>query len=399
MRDERTRVRESQRHPPPTKGNNDMNTDTPDRNTNDMNHNSNRTAMKNSSTKILLSILLPVFALCALPSLTGCALPVPTGPLHPDASAEPALSPIDELRFETGRAEDDARRCTTVAMRYHDQGEFSLAYRIYAWCVENGRIERRDFFRVLRDDARSLAASYPEKRMTVLRDDGAKNPADWPVVRIRPEDKAAVWKDKGVTPKNDWLAPKEWSRLLKDVSGMEMEVSYERPGLTLEECRRTLERYDLLRAHAQRLLDGTEDALVRDAPGDAALESLRGDLMALKKEVRIARTRVVSYTLVSPFLAETVRLRRIAGDNFFQMLFNHRANAGKRLDAISMLALACHNEILMSCTEDVRIQFCDVVSGLKRISRPAEWDHFKTVTTMLDSYDPSKKRGADAWWE
>ena len=366
-------------------------TDNNNNKTNAMKHNPVHTAMKNASPKILLPILVSVFALCALPFLTGASTA--------DASAEPTLSPIDELRLETGRGPDDAKRCMAVATRYHDQGDFSLAYRIYARLVGNGQAERREFFRVLSEDARSLAAAYPEPRMTVLRDDGAKDPQDWPVVRIRPEDKAAAWKSKGVTPKNDWLTPNEWGSLLKKVSGAGLEVSYERPGLTLEDCRRTLERYDLLREHVQKLLDDTEEALVREAPGDEALESLRRDLLALKKEIRIERTRFVSYTLVSPFLAETVRLRRIAGDNFFQMLFNHRANAGKRLDAISMLALACHNEILMSCTEDVRIQFCDVVSGLKRISRPAEWEHFKTVTTMLDSYDPSKKRGADAWWE
>ena len=367
-------------------------TDNNNNKTKAMKHNPIHAAMKNVSPKILLPILVSVFALCALPFLTGCSSPAV-------AAAEPTLSPIDELRLETGRGPDDARRCIAVATRYHGQGEYSLAYRIYAWSVDNGQAERREFFRVLGEDARSLAAAYPETRMTVLRDDGAKDPRDWPVVRIRPEDKAAAWKSKGVTPNKDWLTPKEWGSLLKKVSGSELEVSYERPGLTLEECRRTLERYDLLREHVQKLLDDTEDTLVRGAPGDEALESLRRDLLVLKKEIRGARTRFVSYTLVSPFLAETVRLRRIAKDSFFQMLLNHRANAGKRLDAVSMLAQACHNEILMSCTEDVRIQFCDVVSGLKRISRPAEWEHFKTVTTMLDSYDPSKQRGADAWWE
>ena len=366
---------------------------------NAMGHNRIHTAMKNTSPKILLPLVVSVFAFCALPSLTGCALPSQTGTFTADTSAEPTLSPIDELRLETGRGPNDTRRCLAVATRYHNQGEYSLAYRIYAWLVDNGQTERRDFFRVLSNDARSLATAYPKMRMTVLRDDGAKNPQDWPVVQIRPEDKAAVWKSKGVTPKKDWLTPKEWESLLKKVSGAEMEVSYERPGLTLEECRRTLELYDLLREHVQKLLDDTEDTLVRGASGDEALETLRRNLLALKKEIRTARTRFVSYTLVSPFLAETVRLRRIAKDNFFQMLLNHRANAGKRLDAISMLAQACHNEILMSCAEDVRIQFADVVSGLKRMSRPAEWEHFKTVTTMLDSYDPSKKRGADAWWE
>lgn len=307
--------------------------------------------------------------------------------------------PLEELRLETGREASEADACKTHATAYHDRGETSLSYRTFDHGVERGWIEARAFYRVLRGDAKKLAAAYPEKRMTVLRETGKKKPEGWQVVRIRPEDKTRIWKKKGVTPKKDWLTRKEWNKVKRTEAETGIESLDEKPALSLEECRRTLERYDLLRDYVQKVLDGTEARLVREAPGDAALESLRRDLLALKKEIRGARTRFVSYTLVSPFLAETVRLRKIAKDDFFRMLFNHRANAGKRLDAISMLALACHKDILMSCTEDVRIQFADVVSGLKRMSRPAEWDHFKTVTTLLDSYDPSKKRGADAWWE
>lgn len=360
-------------------------------NTNAMKHNPAHAAMKNASPKILLPILVSVFALCAVPFLTGASTA--------DASAEPTLSPLDDLSRETGRDADATEVRTKQADAYRAQGEYDLCYRIYRGCVESGRIDGRAFYKVLRGDAKDLAAAHPEKRMTVLVEDGKKKPEEWQVARMRPEDKALIWKKKGVTPKKDWLTEKERTALVEAGTAKGLEFLDGKPSLTLEKCRRTLACYDLLRDHVQNLLDGTEERLVREAPGDEALESLRRDLLALKKEIRVARTRFVSYTLVSPFLAETVRLRRIAKDSFLQMLFNHRANAGKRLDAISMLALACHNEILMSCTEDVRIQFCDVVSGLKRISRPAEWEHFKTVTTMLDSYDPSKKRGADAWWE
>ena len=312
------------------------------------------------------------------------------GGKHAQPPAEPAA--------ETAHVRDEAKDIIGHAAKYHAQCEYRLSYRLYSRGVGLGRIRARDFYRVLRDDALGLDAAYPERRMTVLRDDG-RNPAYWPVVKIWPEDKARIWGRKGVTPKTDWLTKREWIAETTNPKGCAFATRNERPALTLEECRRTLARYDLLRDHVQALLDGTEERLVCDAPGDADLESLRRDLLGLKEKIRKARTRFVSYTLVSPFLAETVRLRLIAGDNFFQMLLNHRANAGRRLDAVSMLALACHKDILMSCTEDVRIQFCDVVSGLKRISRPAEWEHFKTVTTMLDSYDPAKKRGADAWWE
>ena len=346
-------------------------------------------AMKNHwklSSSILLGSLL-----CAIPFLVVADPPGKGGTV--------GTSPMDELRNVVGRQDEEAKRCVEQASAYHRKEEYDLSYRLYARCVARGWTDGRAFYLVMDADARKLATKYHEQRLTVLFDDGSKKPEQWPVAHLSPAVKTAIWKEKGVTPKRDWLTRKNMEAILADHSQPTVEVSDEKPDLTLEECRRTLAMYDLLREHIQSQLKQTENRLVEERPGDKELEALRLDLLKLKENVRTWRTRFVSYNLVSPFLAETVRLRRIAKDSFFQMLFNHRANAGKRLDAVSMLALACHKDILLSCTEDVRIQFCDTISGLKRISKPAEWEHFTVLTTMLDSYDPGKKRGADAWWE
>ena len=309
-----------------------------------------------------------------------------------DAGTKPQ-EPVAEFDFHAN-GKSFAKR----AANYHERGEFDISYRLYEQGVANGWVEIRDFYAVLRDDARELAQRYPEHLMTVLCDNGHKNPKMWPVVRIRPGDKVRLWKGKGLVPKKDWLDEDEREQLLNCAAENGSREVYERPTLTLDECRQTLARYDLLRNNVQGLINTTINCLVMVNPDDEALEALRKDLLKLKSEIRVARTRFVSYTLVSPFLAETTRLRRIANDTFLQMLFNHDANAGKRMDAVSMLAHTCHKDILMSCDECVRIQFCDTMSGLKRLSKPEEWAHFQSVTTMIDSYDPGKKLGADAWW-
>lgn len=338
---------------------------------------------------------------CLLPILAAAALPVLTAAtkLNSEEITDELPLPLADLNREYVKPISDAEACARYAIDYHKQEEYALSYRLYARGVERGWITARDYFIVLSNDAMSLNTAYPEKRQTVLQDDGTNDPDKWPVVRIQPAIKTRIWKKKGIAPKRDWLTVQEMTTISASVDKNGIEILQGKATITLEECRRTLAHYDLLRNHVQMFLDGTENRLVREAPGNADLETLRRDLMTLKEAIRVSRTCFVSYTLVSPFLAETVRLRRIARDNFCQMLFNHQANAEKRLDAVSMLALGCHRDILMSCSEDVRIQFCDVVAGLKRISRPVEWEHFKVVTTMLDSYDPAKKCGADAWWE
>lgn len=308
--------------------------------------------------------------------------------------------PLAEIGYGIGNGRAEKASCEKRAAAYRRKAEYGLAYRLYARGVTQGWISIQEFYTVLKEDAGVLAKTYPERRLTVLFDDGTDNVEQWPLVRMLPEEKAKIWKRKGVAPKKDWLTEKDYKRISSQERFLQVvRFNEKQPMLTLVETRSVLERYDLLRDHIQWLLNLTENQIVDATSEVDGLDALRYKILQLKKEVRVARTRFVSYTLVSPFLAETVRLRRKAHDNFIQMVFNHRANAGKRLDAISMLALSCHKDILLSCTEDVRLQFCDTMSGLKRISRPVEWEHFQVVVTMLDSYDPGKKRGADAWWE
>ena len=352
-----------------------------------------KTMFSKDKRRLLISLFLLLVA--GILPILGC---IKSASAVPSADGPQSGIPGAELPCAIGRQHVDSERHAKQAAIYHEKGEYDLSYRIFKQCVDRGWIDARDFLAVMEADAHALATLYHENRLTVLYDDDGKSPEAWPVARMPNDIKVLMWKEKGITPKNDWLTKKEMAKFMPDASRFNVAVQANAT-LTLDKCRQMLARYDLLRKYVQELLEQTEASLVNDRPGDANLEALRVDLLKLKSEIRVNRTLFVSYDLVSPFLAETVRLRRIADDSFFQMLFNHKANAGKRLDAVSMLALACHKNILMSCEEDVRMQFVDTISGLRRLSKPVEWEHFVMVTTLLDSFDPAKKRGADAWWE
>ena len=67
--------------------------------------------------------------------------------------------------------------------------------------------------------------------------------------------------------------------------------------------------------------------------------------------------------------------------------------------AVKNLSASCHQNLLMQSNDEVRFQFFEVQKVLKAQAGKEEFEELKVLTTLQDSNDPSKKRGADAWWE
>ena len=110
---------------------------------------------------------------------------------------------------------------------------------------------------------------------------------------------------------------------------------------------------------------------------------------ALKQNLMDARCNYVSYRIISPVLAE------VSKEHYIATLLEDKH---KIKDSILLLTHAFHTEWLYTSKEDIRLQFCELVKALKDDIGKAEWEELKTVTTLLDSNDPSKPRGAEAWW-
>ena len=121
--------------------------------------------------------------------------------------------------------------------------------------------------------------------------------------------------------------------------------------------------------------------------------TIRDRAESLKKKVKDSRCNYVSYQVISPALAEISKEHYIA-------TFKWLGLDDKQIikDAVIHLAHSFHNEWIFESTEEVRLQFIEVVKSLKNDVGKAEWEELKTVTTLVDSNDPSKPRGADAWW-
>lgn len=100
--------------------------------------------------------------------------------------------------------------------------------------------------------------------------------------------------------------------------------------------------------------------------------------------------------MISPYLWEVQHRIFLADSDYLSLKFKDKKTLD---DAVRFLAKSCHKEWLYQASEDVRLQFVDTQKALKQVASKAELEDYKVVTTLLDSLDPSKKRGADAWLE
>lgn len=116
----------------------------------------------------------------------------------------------------------------------------------------------------------------------------------------------------------------------------------------------------------------------------------------LKTEIKKKRTDFVSYDVISPYLADATRWLIVSKGKWYLLIFEDK-EAFKI--AIKNLTQSCHQNLLMESNEDVRIQFFEVQKQLKSAVGKDEFEELKVLTTLMDSNDPNKKHGADAWWE
>ena len=100
--------------------------------------------------------------------------------------------------------------------------------------------------------------------------------------------------------------------------------------------------------------------------------------------------------MISPYLWEAERWIFLADSNYLALQFKDKQALDK---AVNFLATACHKELLYQASEDIRMQFAGIQRALKQVASENELEDYKVVTTLSDSADSSKKRGADAWFE
>ena len=107
----------------------------------------------------------------------------------------------------------------------------------------------------------------------------------------------------------------------------------------------------------------------------------------LKNKIKKQRTNFVSYSVISPYLAESYRK------------LSYKDGSGYLQESARLMAKGVYNDILLESKEDVRNQFYNVYSLFKRRAGDKELEDLKVLQTLMNSSSKQKQNGADKWWE
>lgn len=170
----------------------------------------------------------------------------------------------------------------------------------------------------------------------------------------------------------------------------------ENPLLGKDKILSVLEGYDSIKIVVMCVEKQCKAAIKNNSSDFEEIMQILNDARRIKKELKRDRNAFLSYNVVSPYLFETERLFFLADSDYFALHGRDKETLDK---AVSILATACHKEWLFQVNEDVRQQFIHVQTMLKQLAKKVELEDYKVVTTLSDSNDPSKARGADRWWK
>ena len=170
-----------------------------------------------------------------------------------------------------------------------------------------------------------------------------------------------------------------------------------------ENIQAELSRFDSAKKIIDALYGVVTTHCKREGEDQGQYLEMKNRLVAYKKLIKEKRTHFLSYEVVSPYLYEA-HCYLFAGisdsirASSFNRMYSAEVEEYKR-EGIKLLAKACHKDWLYSCAQDVRDQFLEVQKFMKENVGDEEMEEFKVVMTLSDCNDPSKPRGADAWWK
>ena len=164
--------------------------------------------------------------------------------------------------------------------------------------------------------------------------------------------------------------------------------------ISLNRAKDILEKYNKLKKSQQTLKQLLNKYIIES--NDSEFKSLLPILTnykSLKNKIKTQRTNFVSYTVVSPYLADAHRYIILSNDD----IVGHNENYLQK--AAEQMAKGAYKDILLESNEDVREQFYNVYRLLKDVAGDKELEDLKVLQTLMDSSSRTKQNGADKWWE
>ena len=105
----------------------------------------------------------------------------------------------------------------------------------------------------------------------------------------------------------------------------------------------------------------------------------------------------ISYEIVSPHI--WILSKKLTIVNYPLDFFAKNIKRKNAMAIAAILSKSMHKKWLTYINQDIVKQFFCVQSDMKAVFGKALYEEIKVFSTLAKSLDPSKKRGADAWWE
>lgn len=165
--------------------------------------------------------------------------------------------------------------------------------------------------------------------------------------------------------------------------------------LTIKAAKTYLNLYDELKKSQQTLKQLIDDYSIQDDTSEfKLLVQILKSYNSLKNKIKTQRINFISYSIVSPYLADAHR---------YIILSNYRRGIGHNerdlQKAAQQMAKGAYKDILLESNEDVRKQFYNVYQALKNVAGDKELEDLKVLQTLMDSSSKQKQTGSDKWWE
>ena len=169
---------------------------------------------------------------------------------------------------------------------------------------------------------------------------------------------------------------------------------------TRNQARDTAQKYDMLRDNLKLFISILEQHYPIE---DSTQASSVQEILRLKKKADFAKERLVkercifiSNSIVDPVLAETEKYIFLSRGKWWTL---GKPDYKELCTSVLLMANAFNSKWLFECDWETRYHFYQVQTKLKEMCAKRRWEDFIALTTLADSWDPSKYRGADAWWD
>ena len=167
-----------------------------------------------------------------------------------------------------------------------------------------------------------------------------------------------------------------------------------------KEAQDVIDKYDILKRSQNKLNQLVTDTIIK-APVSMIdkLNLLLKDKKKFCEKVRKSRINYVSYDVVSPYLARTCQLIFISeqGGGAPEIhIYGHDEDSLRA--AVKTMTMGCGVELVLTSNRDVRDQFLDTYSRIKKLAGKAELDELKLLGNFADSISDKSSKGNDLWW-